>query len=169
MTKILIISLTMLLLFMNIEVVAQVFPQITPERDSATELGYDEGGEFNFVRVQFDTYYGQGFGFGTWSIDFPDADMNFLRGVSRLTNIRVMSAPIVLRIDDEEIFDYPFLYMLEVGQAGGLILDPSETENLREYLLRGGFLLIDDFGGSDSGIIFMQRYPKSSPIVKLSS
>jgi len=95
MTKILIISLTMLLLFMNIEVVAQVFPQITPERDSATELGYDEGGEFNFVRVQFDTYYGQGFGFGTWSIDFPDADTNFLRGVSRLTNIRVMSEPIV--------------------------------------------------------------------------
>ena len=61
MTKILIISLTMLLLFMNIEVVAQVFPQITSERDSATELGYDEGGEFNFVRVQFDSYYGLGF------------------------------------------------------------------------------------------------------------
>ena len=42
---------------------------------------YDAGGEFNFVRVQFDTYYGGGFrggfGGGTWAIDFPDADMNF--------------------------------------------------------------------------------------------
>ena len=115
---------------------------------------YDAGGEFNFVRVQFDTYYGGGFGGfggfgqGTWAIDFPDADMNFLRGVSRLTNIRVMSDPIVLRLDNPDIFDYPFLYMLEVGQGGGVRFNPQEIENLREYLLRGGFLLIDDFWGT---------------------
>ncbi|MEX0619580.1 MAG: DUF4159 domain-containing protein [Pseudohongiellaceae bacterium] len=112
--------------------------------------GYDGAGEFNFVRVQFDSYYSSGYGGfrgGPWSIDFPDADMNFLRGVSRLTNIRVMSDPIVLRLDDEQIFDYPFLYMLEVGQGGGITLTPEETENIREYLLRGGFLLIDDFWG----------------------
>ena len=115
--------------------------------DDLTELVYDDAGEFNFVRVQFDTYYGGGFGYGPWSIDFPDADINFLRGVSRLTNIRVMSEPIVLRFDDEKIFDYPFLYMLEVGQGGGLSLTPNEVENMREYLLRGGFLLIDDFWG----------------------
>ncbi len=123
----------------------QQFPysrQFTPD--------YDEAGEFNFVRVQFDSYYGGGFGGfrgGTWAIDFPAADENFLRGVSRLTNIRVMSQPIVLRIDDERIFDYPFLYMLEVGQAGGIVMSPAEMENMREYLLRGGFLLIDDFWG----------------------
>ena len=69
--------------------------------DDLTELVYDDAGEFNFVRVQFDTYYGGGFGYGPWSIDFPDADINFLRGVSRLTNIRVMSEPIVLRFYDE--------------------------------------------------------------------
>ena len=108
---------------------------------------YDEAGEFNFVRVQFNTYFGGGFGYGPWSIDFPDADVNFLRGVSRLTNIRVMSDPIVLRLDDEQIYDYPFLYMLEVGQGGGISLSPGEIETLREYLLRGGFLLIDDFWG----------------------
>ena len=126
---------------------AQVYPPLSTQQEGIKDLGYDEAGEVIFVRVQFDTYYGQGFGYGAWSIDFPDADMNFLRGVSRLTNIRVKTEPIVLRIDDEEIFDYPFLYMLEVGQAGGLILDPAETQNLREYLLRGGFLLIDDFWG----------------------
>ena len=75
--------------------------------DDFAELAYDGAGEFNFVRVQFDTYYGGGYGYGPWSIDFPDADINFLRGVSRLTNIRVMSEPIVLRFDDEGIFDYP--------------------------------------------------------------
>jgi len=137
----------------------QVFPQVqrtnpaspSPSASSAASvsqtLDYDASGEFNFVRVQFDSYYGGGMGYGPWSIDFPDADRNFLRGVSRLTNIRVMSDPIVLRLDDERIFDYPFLYMLEVGQGGGITLRPSEAEGLREYLLRGGFLLIDDFWG----------------------
>jgi hypothetical protein len=101
---------------------AQSFAQVRSfVEDEINDLGYDEGGEFNFVRVQFDTYYGRGYGYGPWSIDFPDADMNFLRGVSRLTNIRVMSDPIVLRFDDEKIFDYPFLYILEVGQGGGII------------------------------------------------
>ena len=138
---------------------------------------YDIGGEFNFVRVQFDTYYGGGFrgfggfGGGTWAIDFPDADMNFLRGVSRLTNIRVMSDPIVLRLDDDEIFDYPFLYMLEVGQAGGVNLSPEEIENLREYLLRGGFLLIDDFWGTQQWNNFISAFSQVFPdreIIQLS-
>lgn len=119
---------------------------------SGEEIDYDVAGEFNFVRVRFDTYFSGGgfrggFGDGPWAIDFPDADVNFLRGVSRLTNIRVMSDPIVLGFDDPEIFDYPFLYMLEVGQGGGIVMSPAETENLRQYLLRGGFLLIDDFWG----------------------
>jgi len=157
-------SLTAVMLFsMGGIVEAQVFSQINPRGGNAPDLAYDEGGEFNFVRVQFDTYYGQGFGFGTWSIDFPDADMNFLRGVSRLTNIRVMSEPIVLRIDDEGIFDYPFLYMLEVGQAGGLVLDSAETENLREYLLRGGFLLIDDFWGQRQWDNFFAAFSQVFP------
>ena len=150
---------------------AQVYPQISGAVDEIYDLGYDAAGEFNFVRVQFDTYYGRGFGYGTWSIDFPDADMNFLRGVSRLTNIRVMSDPIVLRFDDEKIFDYPFLYMLEVGQGGGLVLSPNETDNLREYLLRGGFLLIDDFWGQQQWNNFYAAFSQVFPdreIIELS-
>ncbi len=108
---------------------------------------YDIAGEFAFVRVQYDSYYDGGWYGGPWLTDFPASDENFLRGVARLTNVRVMSEPIVLRFDDEEIFDYPFLYALEMGRNGGLSLSPQEVENLREYLLRGGFLLIDDFWG----------------------
>ncbi|MGI9249846.1 MAG: DUF4159 domain-containing protein [Pseudohongiellaceae bacterium] len=145
---------------------------LTAAENSAPDILYDRGGEFNFVRVQFDSYYNYSrrFGNGAWAIDFPSADQNFLRGVSRLTNIRVMSEPIVLRLDDDEIFDYPFLYMLEVGQNGGIVLNSQEVENLREYLLRGGFLLIDDFWGqhqwdnfaSAFSIVFPDR-----PIVEL--
>jgi|TARA_B110000483_G_scaffold243639_1_gene334733 hypothetical protein len=145
----------------------QVF---SPEsQDLPTEN--DEGGEFNFVRVAFDTFYSRGFGYGPWSIDFPDADRNFLRGVSRLTNIRVMSEPIVLRFDDQKIFDYPFLYMLEVGQGGGIQLNPGEIQNLREYLARGGFLLIDDFWGQQQWDNFYAAFSQIFPdreIIELS-
>ncbi|MEC8859018.1 MAG: DUF4159 domain-containing protein [Pseudomonadota bacterium] len=123
-------------------------PERSPGQSQLPEDAPDLAGEFAFVRVQYDSYYRGGFGYGPWSVDFPAADRNFLRGVSRLSNIRVMSEPIVLRLDDDEIFEYPFLYMLEVGRNGGPYFSPPELQNLREYLLRGGFLLIDDFWGT---------------------
>ena len=142
---------------------AQVGPAGPLTGEALYRPDYDSAGEFNFVRVQFDSYYSSSFGYGTWAIDFPDADINFLRGVSRLTNIRVMSEPIVLRLDDPAIFDYPFLYMLEVGQAGGMVLRPEEVENLREYLLRGGFLLIDDFWGEHQWDNFQASFSQVFP------
>ena len=151
---------------------AQVYPQITGIDDDIYDLGDDRAGEFNFVRIMFDSYYGRGYGFGPWSIDYPDADINFLRGVSRLTNIRVMREPIRLRFNDPDIFDYPFLYMLEVGQAGGITLAPDEIEMLREYLLRGGFLLIDDFWGQREWNNFYAAFSQVFPdreIIKLES
>ena len=74
---------------------------------------YDElAGEFAFVRLQYDSLYQGRWGYGSWSTDFPAADNNFLRGVSRLSNIRVMPDPVVLSLRDEEIFEYPILYAL---------------------------------------------------------
>lgn len=163
------------LAFLALLVVCWCSATVTAADDDVYEEVMDEAGEFNFVRVQFDTYYGGGgfggFGYGPWSIDFPDADRNFLRGVSRLTNIRVMSDPIVLRFDDEEIFNYPFLYMLEVGQGGGIRMNEAEVSNLREYLLRGGFLLIDDFWGQQQWDNFYLGFSQVFPdreIVELS-
>ena len=139
-------------------------------QNTIEDIEYDPAGEFNFVRVQFDTYgvrggFGGFFGDGgpPWSIDFPGADQNFLRGVARLTNVRVMQDPIVLRFDDERIFDYPFLYMLEVGQQGGISLNDIEIHNLREYLLRGGFLLIDDFWGTRQWDAFEASFSQVFP------
>lgn len=124
---------------------------------------YDIAGEFAFVRIQYNSYFGGGYYGGPWATDFPAADENFLRGVARLTNVRVMSEPIVLHFDDEEIFDYPFLYALEMGRNGGLALKPSEVQNLREYLLRGGFLLIDDFWGEQQWDAFYRDFSKLFP------
>jgi hypothetical protein len=124
---------------------------------------------FTFVRIQYDNAGGGlnddwGWGqWGTWRIDYPDADFNFLRGVTRLTNIPINSSPVVLRLDDDRIFEYPFLYMLELGRNGGPKFTEKETRNLREYLLRGGFLLIDDFWGSLEWDTFYRAFVKVFP------
>ena len=126
-------------------------------------LSIDVAGEFAFVRIQYDSYFGDGFYGGPWLTDFPASDQNFLRGVSRLTTVRVIDEPILLRFDDEEIFDYPFLYALEMGRGGGISLSPSEIGNLREYLLRGGFLLIDDFWGQQQWDAFYRDFSQIFP------
>jgi len=126
------------------------------------------GDAFTFVRVQYDNAGGfrESRGWGrraTWSIDYPDADFNFLRGVTRLTNIHINSSPTVLRLDDDRIFEYPFLYMLEMGRAGGPQFSEKEIKNLREYLLRGGFVFIDDFWGTFEWEMFYQAFVKVFP------
>ena len=136
-------------------------PLLTGVTQAAEDI--DEAGEFAFIRVQYDSYFPGGFYGGPWATDFPAADENFLRGVARLTNVRVEPQAKVLRFDDEEIFDYPFLYALEMGRNGGISLSPEEIENLREYLLRGGFLLIDDFWGEQQWDAFYQDFSRVFP------
>ncbi len=116
------------------------------------------GDEFTFIRVQYDTAATSGWGRGTWSVDYPDADFNLLRGVTRLTNIHINAEPAVLRLEDDRIFEYPFLYMLEMGRDGGPQFKEKEIHNLREYLLRGGFLLIDDFWGTYQWNVFQEAF-----------
>jgi hypothetical protein len=70
-------------------------------------------------------------------------------GVSRLTGVRVHPDPNVIGIMDDELFKFPYVYAVEVG---GMVLSQQEAERLREYLLRGGFLHVDDFwGGREAG------------------
>lgn len=138
------------------------YGQFTTQADNLEDL-YDIAGEFAFVRIRYDSYYSDGWYGGPWQTDFPAADENFLRGVARLTNIRVTTQPIVLRFDDPQIFDYPFLYALEMGRNGGLSLSVTERENLREYLLRGGFLLIDDFWGDQQWDAFYRDFSQIFP------
>jgi hypothetical protein len=137
--------------------------------DPLLELN-EAGDAFTFVRVRYDTAGGGNEGeywhrgpWHTWSTDYPASDRNFLRGVRRLTHIHVNKEPIVLRLDDDRIFEYPFLYMLEVGRQGGLQLSPKETRNLREYLLRGGFLVVDDFHGTLEWASFLESMTRVFP------
>lgn len=105
-------------------------------------------GEFTFVRIVYDSPhspYNFGFG-GAWRVDFPEADQHFMSGIREWvgTNLRLSRGPLQLRPTDEKLFDYPLAYIVEPGH---MELTDEDAAALREYLLRGGFLFLDDFHG----------------------
>jgi hypothetical protein len=82
-----------------------------------------------------------------WHHDYPDGDTMFPTSLGRLTTVYTTPDSFQLvDIDSPEIFQYPFVYMSEPGY---LNLLPGDIQNLREYLDRGGFLLMDDFRGNE--------------------
>jgi uncharacterized protein DUF4159 len=111
-------------------------------------------GRFSFVRISFETAGGglRGFGRGggrqpPWAHDYPRAERNFMRILTETTNIRpYMDGGRVFSTDDPELTKYPLAYISEPG-----FWNPSEEEvvGLRAYLEKGGFLIADDFRGSD--------------------
>ncbi|HEV2131182.1 MAG TPA: DUF4159 domain-containing protein, partial [Longimicrobiaceae bacterium] len=98
---------------------------------------------FYFSRAQYGNRTGRRF--GSWSVDYPKADRQFLVVLRRLTNLDAFEFEHPLRLDDPELRRFPFLYAVEVGY---MALSEAEVKGLREYLLAGGFLMVDDFWGS---------------------
>ncbi|HUA83628.1 MAG TPA: DUF4159 domain-containing protein [Bryobacteraceae bacterium] len=83
---------------------------------------------------------------GQWTMDYPRSDRHLLQGIRRLTRIDTRSVEQVVDLDGtDDIYNWPCLYAVEVGHW---LLPPEEAKQLREYLLRGGFLMVDDFHGS---------------------
>lgn len=116
--------------------------------------------EFHFVRLAY-TENVQEFGYRErWLTDWPDAEWHLLRGLRRLTRIDVAEAGELISLMDDAIYDYPFMYAVEVG---GWTLDDAEAARLREYLLRGGFLVVDDFHGSREWAGFMRTMRRVFP------
>ncbi len=126
--------------------------------------------EFQFVRMIYPDY-NQGGGWrrrgGRWTTDAPEAETHFLGGIRRLTNVDAATEGVALDVMDDAIFDYPFLYAVEVGYW---YLDEPRAQRLRDYLLRGGTLMVDDFHGTREWAIFaesMQRVFPDRPMVDL--
>jgi hypothetical protein len=86
---------------------------------------------------------------GYWTMDYPRSDRHLLEGVRRLTRIESKSVEQVVSLDGtDDMYNYPMMYAVEVGHWR---LQDSDAQQLREYLLRGGFLMVDDFHGSNAG------------------
>ena len=123
------------------------------------------GPEFQFVRLAYSDSsnfsFGRFGGFrGSWQTDAPEAEEHFMQGVHRLTRINAGDDSIGLRPMDDEIFNYPWLYAVEVGRW---YLSDEEAARLREYLLRGGFLMVDDFHGTLQWEGFMESMRRVFP------
>ena len=106
--------------------------------------------EFTFVRIRYNTQGGAlergrrgRRGGGTWATDFPDADLGLCQQVQQLTSLK--AKPIILELTDKRLSGYPFIYICEPGK---LNFTDDEVIALRQYLLGGGFLMVDDFWGN---------------------
>jgi len=140
------------LLGLAVAAFSQGFGRFRGFSSEAPESEFPANAEFHFLRVEYQDDRGGGFGgfrqvsrrgraSGWWAQDWPDADEHFTKGVQRLTRIDAGN-PQHVSLKDEKLFDYPWIY---ATQTGYWELSDQETSQLREYLLRGGFIMTDDF------------------------
>jgi hypothetical protein len=137
-----------------------------PFRDSdidITPADASEKTDFTFARLRYPSYRGGNSYWqmrGNWAIDYPKADRQFVQGVRRLTRIHVRSVEQAVAPEGDEIFNYPWIYVVEPGHWE---LTDTQCEKLREYLLRGGFMMTDDFHGTVEWEIFMASMRRIFP------
>src|ERR1700684_2242725 len=114
--------------------------------------------EFYWSRLQYTSGYANGasYGFrsyrGSWSRDYPKADNDCLIALRRLTRINSPSPLNVADLDSDHLFDYPWIYAVDVHTW---TFTDEEAKRLHDYLLKGGFLMVDDFHGTDDWERFM--------------
>lgn len=147
-------------------------------RDADIDFGYQEPGEFVVGRLMFPQArrgYALGVGGGNWlnggtawTVDYPEGDRTFARLLDRLTTINVRTVEQPVNLDDDiDAFYWPFLIS---GLVGAWDLTDAQAAKLREYLLRGGFLLCDSFYGTyewEGFVVGIKRVFPDRPIVEL--
>jgi hypothetical protein len=136
--------------------------------------------ELRFARLMYNGNFMDRGGFGrgeSWTTDAPDAEYHLLQGIRRLTRVDTIDPdralldfdckPVPSRdkfvacaADDPNLSEYPFLYGVEVGRW---YLNDIEAKGLREYLERGGFLMVDDFHGEEQWEGFMESMRRVFP------
>src|SRR5205085_3278421 len=107
-------------------------------------------------------------GAANWTIDYPRSDRHFAAAFRRLTRVHVRSVEQPVNLDDgDDVFNWPWLYAVEVGYWN---LTDAQAAKLREFLLRGGFFMCDDFHGTREWEVFtasMRRVFPDRPIVEI--
>ena len=140
----------------------RVYPSMEPYDDVPLPADYQEKSEWIFGRLMYPQHpnarFGRFFRFSegpgdwrdggtSWSQDYPRADRHFAQALRRLTRLNARSVEQPINLDDgDDVFSYPWLC---AGEMGDWKLTPEQAAKLREYLLRGGFLYLDDFWGTE--------------------
>jgi len=142
---------------------------------------YRDKAEWAFARLMYPPAnvgrYGYGYGYrfrgdwrlgrSSWTTDYPRSDRHFSAAMRRLTRVHSRSVEQPVNLDEGDQYDWPFLYAVEVGHWD---LTDAQAKSLREFLLRGGFFMCDDFHGTAEWRIFeasMRRVFPDREIVDL--
>jgi len=129
------------------------------------EAPQDES-KFTFARIYFDTPMRRGVGrmgdaFGPpWSHDWPRGEEHLMKIMDELTKLDVNPSGQIVSFQNDDCFKYPIAYLCEVG---ALNLSDEEARRMAEYLLRGGFLIVDDFREERALINFRDQMKKVFP------
>jgi hypothetical protein len=107
-------------------------------------------GAFSVCKLMYRSVTREYLGMG-WATDYPYAGINLMTRVAELTktpisrNARGEPSYWTVSATDPALFRCPFLMAADVGT---LQFSPEEVTRMREYLLKGGFLWVDDFWGT---------------------
>jgi hypothetical protein len=126
-------------------------------------------GRFTFARIKYRGYghYSGREGPG-WSHDYPDAEVHLMKIMREITVMRPFTmfheqiGGAIVALDDSALFKYPVAYLSE---PGGWPLNAVEAAGLRKFLLKGGFMIVDDFQPGDWGQ-FEANMTKALPELK---
>jgi hypothetical protein len=122
-------------------------------------------GNFIACRLMYRSVRSEPMGIG-WETDYPYAEINLMIRLSELTKTPVSfdgrrnPHHYVVRLTDNTLFNCPFTIASDVGTIG---FSPTEVDRLREYLLKGGFLWVDDFWGSAAWDQWVREISKVLP------
>jgi hypothetical protein len=136
--------------------------------------------EWTFARLMYPPGWNDGYrgrfdgdyhkGLSLWTQDYPRADRFFAKAVGRLTRVHARSVEQVIDLEaGDDVYNWPWLYAVQVGEWG---ITDNQARILRDYLLRGGFFMADDFHGTEEWEVFnesMKRVFPDRPIVELES
>jgi hypothetical protein len=136
--------------------------------------------KFTLARIYFDypmtRFWPGAVGSATgppWSHDWPRGEEHFMKIMSEVTKLDVNPSGHIISFQNDDCFKYPIAYLCEVGY---IQLSKEEAQRMSEYLLRGGFLIVDDFRGQREMYNFLnqmqqvfpnrtiQEIPRSHPI-----
>ena len=152
----------------------RVYPSMEPYDDVELPADFQDKAEWIFARLMYPQHPRARFGryrYGrwgdwkeggtSWSQDYPRADRHFAQAMRRLTRVHARSVEQPVNLDDgDDVFNYPWL---AAGEMGDWRLTDPQVKSLREYLLRGGFLALDDFWGTEEWNRFMETMIKVFP------
>ena len=138
------VAVLLLSAFVSLAAAQTIFRTPDGEERKLGNPSYD--GRFVFTRIRYrGPGFGGGFGFGggSWSHDYPAADFYISDALETLTRMRVSAdATNVLELEDDAIFSNPIIY---VSEPGYWRISDKGASNLRQHLLKGGFVIFDDF------------------------